>query len=127
MSQTLDAVLHKGQMMPEKNRFPVILMPFTFSFDATMRPGDRSTIGEIQPTVTSNSRNAVATEYTLRRLTPLESERLQGFPDEYTNIPKAADTPRYKAIGNSMTVHVMRWIGRRIQLVDNIIKKQNSI
>jgi DNA (cytosine-5)-methyltransferase 1 len=50
----------------------------------------------------------------VRRLTPVECERLQGFPDNYTNIPKAADTNRYKALGNSMAVPVMRWIGERI-------------
>jgi DNA (cytosine-5)-methyltransferase 1 len=56
----------------------------------------------------------------VRRLTPVECERLQGFPDNYTNIPKAADGPRYKALGNSMAVPVMRWIGKRIQMVDAI-------
>jgi len=54
----------------------------------------------------------------VRRLTPRECERLQGFPDEYTLIEyrgkPAADGPRYKALGNSMAVPVMAWIGRRI-------------
>jgi len=50
----------------------------------------------------------------VRRLTPRECERLQGFPDDYTNIPNAADGPRYKALGNSMAVPVMAWIGKRI-------------
>ena len=49
-----------------------------------------------------------------RRLTPTEVERLQGFPDDYTNIPGAKDAPRYKALGNSMAVPCMRWIGERI-------------
>jgi DNA (cytosine-5)-methyltransferase 1 len=58
----------------------------------------------------------------VRRLTPRECERLQGFPDDYTLIPRAngkpaADGPRYKALGNSMAVPVMRWIGERIELV----------
>jgi DNA (cytosine-5)-methyltransferase 1 len=61
----------------------------------------------------------------VRRLTPTECERLQGFPDGFTNVPyrgkaDAPDTQRYKAIGNSMAVPVMRWIGERIQLVDKI-------
>ena len=64
----------------------------------------------------------------VRRLTPRECERLQGFPDDYTLIPYrggyAADGPRYKALGNSMAVPVMRWIGTRIELVDEIIKKE---
>jgi len=54
----------------------------------------------------------------VRRLTPRECERLQGFPDDYTIIPwrgkPCPDGPRYKALGNSMAVPVMRWIGRRI-------------
>ena len=50
----------------------------------------------------------------VRRLTPRECERLQGFPDDYTAIPNAADGPRYKALGNSMAVPVMKWIGERI-------------
>ena len=54
----------------------------------------------------------------VRRLTPMECERLQGFPDHYTAITyrnkPAADGPRYKALGNSMAVPVMAWIGRRI-------------
>ncbi|BBF76078.1 DNA cytosine methyltransferase [Acinetobacter ursingii] len=53
----------------------------------------------------------------VRRLTPLECERLQGFPDNYTNIPGATDTPRYSVLGNSMAVPVMRWIGGQIQKV----------
>jgi DNA (cytosine-5)-methyltransferase 1 len=53
----------------------------------------------------------------VRRLTPTECERLQGFPDGYTNImPETPDGPRYKALGNSMAVPVMRWIGSRIAL-----------
>jgi len=67
---------------------------------------------------------AVATALQVRRLTPTECERLQGFPDCYTNIPwrkkpEAPDGPRYKALGNSMAVPVMRWIGERIRKVDN--------
>lgn len=53
----------------------------------------------------------------VRRLTPRECERLQGFPDDYTAIPKAADGPRYKALGNSKAVPVVRWIGKRIDFV----------
>ena len=59
----------------------------------------------------------------VRRLTPVECERLQGFPDGYTNIPwrkspEAPDGPRYKALGNSMAVPCMAWIGQRIAEVD---------
>lgn len=64
----------------------------------------------------------VARRMSVRRLTPRECERLQGFPDDWTKIPyrgnpdeECPDGPRYKAIGNSMAVPVMRWIGKRIQ------------
>ena len=67
-----------------------------------------------------------AASMTVRRLTPRECERLQGFPDDYTLIPwrkKAAadcpDGPRYKALGNSMAVNCMAWIGERIAAVEN--------
>jgi DNA (cytosine-5)-methyltransferase 1 len=63
----------------------------------------------------------------VRRLTPVECERLQGFPDDYTRIPwrgkpaeECPDGGRYKALGNSMACNVMRWIGRRIELVDAV-------
>ena len=60
----------------------------------------------------------------VRRLTPRECERLQGFPDDYTLVPHRnkpmTDGPRYKALGNSMAVPVMRWIGERIQMVENL-------
>ena len=62
-------------------------------------------------------------DLTVRRLTPRECERLQGFPDDYTDIPyrnkeHAPDGARYKALGNSMAVPVMRWIGERIRTVE---------
>jgi DNA (cytosine-5)-methyltransferase 1 len=56
----------------------------------------------------------------VRRLTPRECERLQGFADDYTNIPGASDTTRYKALGNSMAVNVMQAIGERIRMVSEI-------
>ena len=60
----------------------------------------------------------------VRRLTPVECERLQGFGDNYTDIKSKGkptpDGPRYKALGNSMAVPVMAWIGKRIQEVENI-------
>ena len=64
-----------------------------------------------------------ASGYVVRRLTPMECERLQGFPDNWTDVPykgkeHPSDTPRYKACGNSMAVPVMRWIGERIAEVD---------
>ena len=62
---------------------------------------------------------AVAQPMAVRRLTPVECERLQGFPENYTNIPwrkkdESPDGPRYKALGNSWAVPVVAWIGKRI-------------
>ena len=61
----------------------------------------------------------------VRRLTPVECERLQGFPDNYTDIKlkgkPTPDGPRYKALGNSMAVPVMAWIGKRIQEVETLL------
>ena len=72
---------------------------------------------------------AVATPYAVRRLTPTECERLQGFPDGHSMIPwrnkpasECPDGPRYKALGNSMAVPVMRWIGERIAHIETLIQ-----
>jgi len=72
----------------------------------------------------TNKGMGVMQSMAVRRLTPVECERLQGFPDNYTNIPwrksdESPDGPRYKALGNSMAVPVMAWIGRRIQEVES--------
>jgi DNA (cytosine-5)-methyltransferase 1 len=71
---------------------------------------------------------AIIQSMAVRRLTPVECERLQGFPDGYTNIPwrgkpEAPDGPRYKALGNSWAINVVAWIGKRI---DNYIKKESK-
>ncbi len=71
---------------------------------------------------------AVMSMSAVRRLTPTECERLQGFPDGYTSIEyrgrPASDGLRYKALGNSMAVPVMRWIGERISVVDKIFQNR---
>ena len=69
----------------------------------------------------------------VRRLTPRECERLQGFPDDWTRIPWKGKGPkdcpdghRYRALGNSMAVNVMSWIGRRIQMVEDVVQGDGS-
>lgn len=62
----------------------------------------------------------IQSQMQVRRLTPKECERLQGFPDDFTNIPGASDSARYKALGNSFAVPVVRWIGERIQMVEEL-------
>jgi DNA (cytosine-5)-methyltransferase 1 len=82
----------------------------------------------LRPSVQSHhAQTFVANNMAVRRLTPIECERLQGFPDDYTNIPwrgkgESPDSLRYKAMGNSMAVPCMNWIGQRIQQVENEIK-----
>ena len=76
---------------------------------------------------------AVAVDYIVRRLTPLECERLQGLPDGYTRIPhrgkpaeECPDTPRYKALGNGWAVNCARWICQRIQEYDKEHEQENT-
>jgi site-specific DNA-cytosine methylase len=76
--------------------------------------------------VTNQVASVYAASMAVRRLTPIECERLQGFPDNHTMIPwrkkpaeDCPDGPRYKAMGNSMAVPVMNWIGKRIQMVQS--------
>jgi DNA (cytosine-5)-methyltransferase 1 len=78
-----------------------------------------------------NSSTTVAQQgMAVRRLTPRECERLQGFTDDYTLVEYrgklAADGPRYRALGNSMAVPVMRWIGQRIAAVQEIVSRRSS-
>lgn len=83
-------------------------------------------VGALRAADGGSSRSYIAAS-AVRRLTPVECERLQGFPDNYTAIPwrkkpaeECPDGPRYKALGNSMAVPVMRWIGERIQMIEDM-------
>jgi site-specific DNA-cytosine methylase len=106
-----------------------IVQPIAFGFDAY----NQTIQGEVnQPLRVSSAPGqvdavgGVVQGMAVRRLTPVECERLQGFPDNYTDIKSknkpTPDGPRYKALGNSMAVPVMAWIGQRIQKVEDIIK-----
>ena len=92
--------------------------------------------GDVAGTLTSASGEPntsgpkVMSRATVRRLLPVECERLMGFPDNHTRIPwkgkpakECPDAPRYKACGNSMCVNVMRWIGLRIEIVERKTKQ----
>ena len=93
---------------------------FNWNAQPAQLPGpDRDTI--INDGLTCSQQGAVATAMQVRRLTPRECEALQGFPQDYTAIPwrkkpasECPDGPRYKALGNSWAVPVVRWIGVRI-------------
>ena len=191
VSQTLDAVLAKGQMMPEKNRFPAVLVPISIRTSHTKSNGlgvntegtsytleqsngqaiafnpvqggmglsaiappigsstgggnqgavafaqntrdevrEMSVVGSLASQPGMKQTSYIRNSMQVRRLTPKECCRLQGFPDAYLDIiyrgKPAADGPRYKALGNSMAVPVMRWIGERIQLVQNLTVLQDA-
>ena len=90
-----------------------------------LQGGDGTVVGAVPASQSGKQAQGVLDGYVVRRLTPRECERLMGFPDDWTRIPyrgkpanECPDTPRYKAIGNSMAVPVMRWIGERIGAVD---------
>jgi len=75
----------------------------------------KSPVGGANESIGTVLTPALSASMAVRRLTPVECERLQGFPDGYTNIrTNCPDGPRYKALGNSMAVPVMKWIGQRI-------------
>jgi len=86
------------------------------SADGVVRPLDNvmSTLDSAGESRGTNQQRFIHQEMAVRRLTPRECERLQGFSDDYTAIPGVSDGPRYKALGNSMAVPVMNWIGKRI-------------
>ena len=91
---------------------PDWMIPSALEFLRSKFPGENVRVDG------TGRRLVVLADVAVRRLTPVECERLQGFPDDYTDIkPKGKDTPdgpRYKALGNSMAVPVMGWIGKRI-------------
>lgn len=110
---------------------PSVLVPTNPVVCMTDTQANTSYGGEASGTLTSHAMKDAPVlacgdvrqnEWTVRRLTPRECERLQGFPDDWTRIPyrgkpaeECPDGPRYKAIGNSMAVPVMRWIFERIE------------
>ena len=92
-------------------------------FHANARPDEMRFLDNKSNTLTTGQRAACLHNLIVRKLTPIECERLQGFPDNYTNIPKASNANRYKALGNSMAVPVMRWIGERINTYETMRSK----
>jgi DNA (cytosine-5)-methyltransferase 1 len=102
-----------------------VAQPIAFSTEQTPKFNSDQALTLTKQSPTGGGQpQAVMSNMAVRRLTPVECERLQGFPDGYTNIPwrgkpEAPDGPRYKALGNSWAVPNVRWIGARI---DNYLK-----
>ena len=102
-----------------KSHSHAVAQPIAFHVNAM--PDQMNFSTETSATLTTSQNAGVQQHMAVRRLTPVECERLQGFPDNYTNIKEnCPDGPRYKALGNSMAVPVMRWIGQRIQSVEGL-------
>lgn len=121
LSPTLRAMGHDGS---HANAGGQVAIAFAQNQLGNVLTGDvMHSLGTNQNATGRNS-PTVATPWAVRRLTPRECERLQGFPDDFTLVPyrgkPAADGPRYKALGNSMAVPVLAWIGRRIALADEV-------
>jgi DNA (cytosine-5)-methyltransferase 1 len=97
-----------------------VAQPLAFTTEQTPKFNDNCALTLTKQSPTGGGQpQAVMQNMAVRRLTPVECERLQGFPDNYTNIPwrkqpESPDGPRYKALGNSWAVFVVRWIGGRI-------------
>ena len=113
---------------PVKVLQPTIIDRAAFNQGENAQYEPRIEEGQTMSSLVAKGPHAVQHTMAIRRLTPRECERLQGFPDDWTLIPyrnkpadQCPDGPRYKACGNSMAVPVMRWIGQRIQLIDTII------
>ena len=108
----------------------IVAQPIVFDTTQITNPNNRSTIEEGKPSHSLSKFQhppAIANCYGVRRLTPEECEQLQGFPKGFTKIPwkgkkETPNTLRYAAVGNSMAVPVMKWIGERIAKVDAIEK-----
>ena len=103
-------IVQQAPMIVTQDRVAGPLDSHYFKGPGSRAGGEREYVAHVQPPMV------------VRRLTPMECERLQGFPDGWTDIPyrgkPAPDGPRYKALGNSMAVPVIRWLGERIMAVE---------
>ena len=121
-SPTLRAMNHNGSHANGGGQVAVAFAQNTRD-EVRMIGGDGSVAGALSAEPGMKQQTYLNQFSGVRRLMPIECERLQGFPDDYTNVTyrnkPAFDGPRYKAIGNSMAVNVMSWIGQRIQQVES--------
>ncbi len=109
---------------------PVTLQPMAFTTEQTPKYNHDQVLTLTKQSPTGGGQpQCVMQAMAVRRLTPVECERLQGFPDNYTDIKSKGkptpDGPRYKALGNSMAVPVMAWIGQRIEQVEQLSERDD--
>jgi DNA (cytosine-5)-methyltransferase 1 len=119
-----------GSSASDVNHYGAVLEPKAVDFRNSKIDGDVTMTLQSKPNggYSVNYQPGVLQTMAIRRLTPVECEKLQGFPPNWTKIPyrnkpadQCPDGPRYKACGNSMAVPVMRWIGTRIQMIENYL------
>ena len=115
-----------AQRMPDKDNFGAVLQPVAIPIMPQAMQSEGWRVGKENQDGRGNGLGVHASTMQVRRLTPTECERLQGFPDGWTAIPwkkkpadQCPDGPRYKALGNSMAVNCMEWLGERIQAVES--------
>jgi DNA (cytosine-5)-methyltransferase 1 len=99
--------------------------PPAIAFPTELSGTQYASTEDVSPALSVKHSTSLAHRYAVRRLMPIECERLQGLEDDWTNIPWrgkgfAPDGPRYKAIGNGWAINLARWIGTRIQMVDEL-------
>jgi DNA (cytosine-5)-methyltransferase 1 len=118
---TLDASYYKGQGSRQGGEREFVAQSFAQNQLGEVRVGDVFNTLNTNSNASGRNTPMLMTQMAVRRLTPTECERLQGFPDGYTQIPwrnksinDCPDGPRYKALGNSWAVPVVAWIGERI-------------
>lgn len=103
---------------------------FVDTYNGTIQGDTSATLTAAMAGSTNSGPKVMQSNIAVRRLTPVECERLQGFHDNYTNIPwrkadESPDGPRYKSLGNSMAVPVMSWIGKRIEMVNKNLNNED--
>jgi DNA (cytosine-5)-methyltransferase 1 len=116
-SQNANGDGYKEEQSYTLNRTDIHGVAHAFKVRGGCEGGGKGYLGQDEKafTISTTQDQQILNQMAVRRLTPIECERLQGFPDNYTNIKdNCPDGPRYKALGNSMAVPVMKWIGERI-------------
>jgi DNA (cytosine-5)-methyltransferase 1 len=122
-AQQGDSVSEKITPTLDKSKVPAVA--HAFKVRGGCEGGGKGYLGQDEQafTLSTGADQQLFHKMQVRRLMPIECERLQGFRDDFTNIPGASDSTRYKALGNSMAVPVMAWIGKRIDMIEKMQKE----
>jgi len=125
-SDTTGTIPAGGRFSPQEHSMLCVETPIALQTSHTKSNGSGFKKDGAMYSLTASDRHAVMDQNTIRKLTIKECERLQGFPDNYTQIPyrgkpkeEAPNSKRYEAVGRAMSINVMEWLGTRIQMVHN--------